>query len=114
VAQRIVTIRTDDVTGKEIEEGAGATISFAVGSNQYEIDLDDKGAEKFHKALQYYIDRARRVGKSNVSPIRNGRKNTSDVDPAAVRVWAVDNGIEVSSRGRIKGDVVAQFRAAGN
>jgi hypothetical protein len=114
MAQKLVTIRTDDVTGKEIEEGTGETISFAVGTTQYEIDLDEKGALKFHKALQFYIDRGRRVGKSNVSPIRSARKSRSDVDPAAVRVWAESNGIEVSSRGRIKGEVVAQFRAAGN
>ena len=114
MAQKIVTIRTDDVTGKEIEDGTGETISFAVGTSQYEIDLDDKGAEKFHKALQYYIDRARRVGRSNVSAIRGNRKSTSDIDPAAVRVWAENNGIDVNSRGRIKGEVVAQFRAAGN
>ncbi len=34
--------------------------------------------------------------------------------PAAVRVWAAGQGIEVNTRGRIKADVVEQFRAAGN
>jgi uncharacterized protein (DUF4415 family) len=31
-----------------------------------------------------------------------------------VRAWAAGQGIEVSARGRIKADVVEQFRAAGN
>jgi hypothetical protein len=35
-------------------------------------------------------------------------------DPAAVRAWAAGQGIEVNARGRIKADVVKQFRAAGN
>jgi len=35
-------------------------------------------------------------------------------DPAAVRAWANGQGIQVNARGRIKADVVEQFRAAGN
>jgi uncharacterized protein (DUF4415 family) len=31
-----------------------------------------------------------------------------------VRAWAAGRGIEVNARGRIKADVVEQFRAAGN
>jgi Lsr2 len=40
--------------------------------------------------------------------------SSSGYDPAAVRAWATGRGIEVSARGRIKADVVEQFRAAGN
>jgi hypothetical protein len=36
------------------------------------------------------------------------------VDPKAVRAWAEANGIPSSPRGRIKTDVVEQFRAAGH
>ena len=35
-------------------------------------------------------------------------------DPAVVRAWAAGQGIKVNARGRIKSDVVEQFRAAGN
>ncbi len=38
----------------------------------------------------------------------------SGYDPAAVPAWAAGQGIEVNARGRIKADVVEQFRAAGN
>jgi hypothetical protein len=112
VAQRVVTALIDDVTGKEIPQGEGETIRFAVNGTQYEIDLDTKGAEKFHKALAFYIDHGRKVGRTGtVTPLRRTRKN-DEVDPAAVRAWAESNGIAVNSRGRLRGEVVEKYRAA--
>lgn len=35
-------------------------------------------------------------------------------DPKALRAWAAPNGIELSTRGRIPGTVLDQYRAAGN
>lgn len=113
MAQRVIQRLVDDITGKEIPEGHGETITFAVNGVQYEIDLDDKGAAKFHSTLQYYIDHARKAGRTNVSPIRGRtRKSTRDVDPAAVRAWAESNGISVNARGRIKSEVIEKYRAA--
>ena len=43
-----------------------------------------------------------------------GKPSFAGYDPAAVRAWANGQGIEVNARGRIKADVVEQFRAAGN
>lgn len=111
MAQRVVTALIDDLTGKEIPLGEGETIRFAVNGIEYEIDLDNKGAAKFHTALQFYIDHARKVGRATVTPMRRSRKN-AEVDPAAVRAWAESNGIEVNARGRIKGEIVEQYRAA--
>ena len=112
MAQRVVTALVDDVTGKEIPQGEGETIRFAVNGTQYEIDLDTKGAEKFHKTLAFYIDHGRKVGRAGtVTQIRRTRKN-DEVDPAAVRAWAESNGIEVNARGRLRSDVVEQYRAA--
>jgi hypothetical protein len=55
---------------------------------------------------------ARKVGRTGtVSPMRRTRKN-DEVDPAAVRAWAESNGIEVNARGRLRGEVVEQYRAA--
>lgn len=112
MAQRVVTALVDDVTGKEIPQGEGETIRFAVNGTQYEIDLDAKNAEKFHKALGFYIDHGRKVGRTGtVTPLRRSRKN-DEVDPAAVRAWAESNGIEVNARGRLRSDVVEQYRTA--
>ena len=113
VAQTTRTIKVDDITGKEIEDGAGETIMFAVNGTDYQIDLDDKGAAKFHNALQFYIEHATRLGRARASqrPVR--RTNTA-VDNTAVRAWAAANGYDVSARGRIAADVVEAFKAAGN
>jgi hypothetical protein len=62
------------------------------------------------------------TGRANPHPLTGaGRRSApaakptySGYDPAAVRAWAAGQGIEVNARGRIKGDGVEQFRAAGN
>jgi hypothetical protein len=115
VAQKVVTLLTDDITGKDIPEGEGETIDFAFGGYTYSIDLDTKNAKKFRDAMAYYIDHARRTGKSNVLPLRRsgeGRRSSSDVDPSEVRAWAEESGYEVSPRGRIRAEIIEAYRAA--
>jgi hypothetical protein len=118
VAQRVHTVLIDDITGKEISEGEGETISFAVEGTEYSIDLDAKNAKKFRDALSFYQDHATKLGRSGVTSIRRGRggssRSSSEVDNNAVRKWAEANGYEVSSRGRIKGEIIEAYRAAGN
>jgi hypothetical protein len=64
------------------------------------------------KAITPFVEAATRVGKaSNVTPMRRSAKNT-DLDTQAVRAWAESNGYEVSSRGRIKGEIIEAFTAA--
>jgi len=112
VAQRVQTILIDDITGEEIAEGDGDTIQFAWGGVAYQIDLSAKNVAKFEKAITPFVEAATRVGKaSNVTPMRRSAKNT-DLDTQAVRAWAESNGYEVSSRGRIKGEIIEAFRAA--
>jgi hypothetical protein len=115
VAQKVVTLLTDDITGKEIPDGEGETIDFAFQGYAYSIDLDAKNAKKFRDAMSPYVDHARRTGRSNVVPLRRGgesRRGSSDVDPSAVRAWAEENGYEVSPRGRIRAEIVEAFKAA--
>ena len=116
MAQKVVTLLTDDITGKEIPDGEGETIDFAFQGYTYSIDLDSKNAKKFHDAITSYINHARRTGKSNVVPLRRGRDgrrtSSSDADPSAVRAWAEENGYQVSPRGRIKAEIVEAFKAA--
>ena len=72
VAQRVVQQTVDDITGKDIVEGQGETVRFAVNGMEYEIDLDDKNAKKFHDALAFYIDHGRKVGRGNDPPRPRG------------------------------------------
>lgn len=102
----------DDLDG---ETPASATVEFALDRTEYEIDLTDKNAAAMRAALSRYVKAARKVsssrGRRTVQP---GKPAYSGYDPAAVRAWAAGRGIEVSPRGRIKADVVEQYRAAGN
>lgn len=116
MAQKVVTLLTDDITGKEIPEGEGETVEFAFQGYTYSIDLDSKNARKFQETISFYIDHGRRTGKSNVVPLRrssaSAARRTSEVDPAEVRAWAEANGYNVSPRGRIKGEIVEAYQAA--
>lgn len=112
MAQRVQTILTDDITGKEIAAGEGETISFAVDGTTYEIDLDTKSAKKFHETLAFYIDHGRKVGR--ITAQTRTKRTKTDADPATIRAWAAANGIQVNPRGRISAEVVGQFKAAGN
>ena len=117
MAQKVVTLLTDDITGKEIPDGDGETIDFAFQGYTYSIDLDGKNAKKFRDAMSFYVDHARRTGKSTTAPLRRTgepRRSVSDVEPSEVRAWAEENGYEVSPRGRIKAEIVEAFKAAQN
>jgi hypothetical protein len=115
MAQRVVTELTDDLDGSTIPDGAGETVSFALDKVEYEIDLSDKNAAKLRKALRSYVDAGRRLG----APSRRSRsasqpssRSRANGDARAIRAWAVENGIELSARGRIPAGVVEQYHAA--
>jgi hypothetical protein len=111
MAQRVVTELTDDLDGTTIEDGAGETVTFALDGTSYEIDLSANNAEKMRKVFQTYIDGGRKVGGST----RRGRPaatKSSTADAKAIRAWAVEQGIEMSARGRIPSEVAEQYRAA--
>jgi len=106
MAQRTIVEFTDDINGKPAAE----TVTFAIDGKTYEIDVTEKNAAKLRQAFEPYTNTARRLTKSG----RIIRKVSAGVDTAAVRAWAASNGIEVSTRGRISADVLAQYHAAGN
>jgi hypothetical protein len=123
MVERVVRQLFDDLDGTEINEGQGETIEFALRGKQYRIDLSAQNVSKFEKALGPYLKAATpvtavrpRTRSSNGSEA-NGGKRTRKTRPAKfsqseVRAWAVENGIAVSSRGRIPADVVEAYTAA--
>jgi hypothetical protein len=112
VAQRNVTTYIDDLTGKELVDGTGETVTFSLDGVLYELDVNRRGAQRLRSALAPYVKAGRRTaaGRSK-RPVRRSRVAS---DPAAVRAWANSNGIPVSNRGRVPAAVIAQFEAAGN
>lgn len=104
MARKTIVTLTDDLVGGP----ATQTIRFGLHSVDYEIDLNDENAEELTQWLDNYISHGRRVG---------GRKKTGapksgvSTDASAVRVWAKEQGIPVSERGRIPADLSARFLA---
>ncbi|HLR97563.1 MAG TPA: Lsr2 family protein [Jiangellaceae bacterium] len=114
MAQKVQVFLEDDIEGGE----AAKTVSFTWGGTDYEIDLSDKNAKKFAKAIDPYVAAARRVPASKRTNRRATTKSSgavpSGVDTVAVRKWAQSNGYKVSARGRIPTNVIDAYLAAGN
>jgi hypothetical protein len=89
----------DDLDGHT--EGA-PTIEFAFDGQAYEIDLAAANAEKVAKMLAPVIAKAREVTKKGAAP--NG-------ESVAVRLWAKQQGVELSAKGKVPKTVVEQYRS---
>jgi len=110
LARTTIVQLTDDIDGSTAAE----TVSFAVDGRCYEIDLSAEHADNLRHSLAQFIAAARNTGRGNASVapgrVRPGRPAAAD--SSAVRAWAKENGVPVSSRGRIPADVLAQYTSA--
>ena len=111
MAQRQVTVFTDDVTGEELEDGE--TVSFALDGVEYEIDLSGEHAEQLRDAVAPYIRHGRRISGRSARSSRSGgsasRRSADsdsssrasggrDHDTRAIREWAQANGHNAPAR----------------
>lgn len=105
MAQRTVTILSDDLDGKEGRDIA--TVAFGYDGSTYEIDLSKKNRAALEKALSPYIDAARRA----TPPPRRATKKTSLRATAEDREWLRSNGFpNVKDRGRLPGEAIEALR----
>ena len=115
MAQKVVTTLVSDLSGKELGED-GQTIKYGFLGVDYEIDLSQKEADEFAGLIERYVNASRRVGgrKQTGMAVRSVGSSTG-MDPEQakkIRSWAKDNGMKVSSRGRISQEVVEAFEKA--
>ncbi len=116
MAQTTITKLVDDLDGSEATE----TVMFGLDGDVYEIDLNAKNAAALRKALDRYRGAARlsSSGRGSSASNRRGRgakaRGRGDADPKAVRVWATEHGLEISSRGRIPSEILEQYKANGS
>jgi hypothetical protein len=114
MAQTTLVQLVDDIDGSEASE----TLTFGLDGTTYEIDLNDAHAEDLREILAPYVSVGRKVAgsgsRSRSTATAPKQRGSSEVDPKAVRAWAEANNITVNPRGRIKADVVEQYRAAGH
>jgi hypothetical protein len=114
MAKQTVTTLVDDIDGSEATE----TVRFGLDGATYEIDVSKAHAEDLREVLAPFVSVARRLsgpgGRARSAASTPRQRSSADIDPKAVRAWAEANGVTVSPRGRIKSDVLEQYRAAGN
>jgi hypothetical protein len=107
MSSKIITELIDDLDGNKADE----TVRFGFNGQAYEIDLSKQNAKKLRKVFEPYVEAGRKAGRAKT---RRRTAAGNGFDPAAVRAWAQSHGVPVNTRGRIAGDVVEQFHAAGN
>ncbi|MGW9438058.1 histone-like nucleoid-structuring protein Lsr2 [Streptomyces sp. NPDC055607] len=109
MAQKIITVYTDDLTGEE--SGEVASHSFSLDGVTYEVDLHPDSYDRLLAALGPFMKAGRKTGRLKGA---NGARKSGDQtrNSAAIREWARRNDVEVSERGRISASVRAAYEAA--
>ena len=104
MAQRVQIILEDDYDGGEANE----TVAFALDGAEYEIDLSSGNAAKLRDELAPWIGHARKTGgRRKRAPKTNDSSSTSEI-----RAWALANGVDVNTRGRVSAEVREAFEKA--
>ena len=107
MARRIQVDLEDDIAGGPAAE----TVAFALDGRAYEIDLSAENAQALRDAFAPWVAAARKGGATKLVIDLRTRGSRRSEDPAAIRAWAVEKGIPVSTRGRISSDLRARYLA---
>jgi hypothetical protein len=102
MAQKVITIYTDDLTGKEAEDVQ--TVAFGLDGKSYEIDLTAENHDKLVELLNPYILAGRKTGKPKASS-PGSKSRQVHPDTAKIREWAKEQGYEVNDRGRVPANI---------
>ena len=117
MAQQTTVRFIDDLDGSD----AVGTVTFALDSRSYEIDLSDENTDKLHEALAPFIEAARAVGGRGAAAGRGRRRaqpagdkpaRSNREEATAIREWARQHGHKVNDRGRIPKAVIEAYQAA--
>lgn len=105
---------TMTITRCDFDRTEGAqTIRFGLDGRDYEIDLSAKREKQLREALAPYVDKARKPTATPRTVVRSaGSRSVAQRSNADVRAWAIEQGYEVSDRGRIRADIIAEYDAA--
>lgn len=116
MAQKVVTLYTDDLTGEESTEIDTYTI--LINGAGVEIDLTPDSHDKLMEALNPFLqaEGARRVrdGSSGRGrrPAGTAARSAKGDDAADIRAWAKEQGYEVNDRGRVSATVREAYEKA--
>jgi hypothetical protein len=114
MAKHTITKLIDDLDGGDADE----TVKFGLDGVQYEIDLSAKNADKLREAFAPYVAAGSKMGRvpvgvgARVSPSRRrGAQSVDREQNKAIRDWARKQGRQISDRGRIPEEIVAEYHA---
>jgi hypothetical protein len=117
MAQKIITVLTDDLTGEESEEITTHTL--LLDGAGVEIDLTSENFDQLQDVLRPYLQAggARRVrggatasrGRTGVAPRAAGPRPE---DTAKIRAWAKAKGYEINDRGRVPASIKEAYEKA--
>jgi len=105
LARTVIRVLADDIDGDEAAE----TVKLSYHGVDYEIDLSARNAAALDGALAPYLEAARRVKPSRRT---TPRPSAAAPNPKDVRSWARSEGIQISDRGRVPGDVTRRYQEA--
>lgn len=107
MAQKIITIYMDDLTGEESSEAATHTLS--LDGVTYELDLSPDSYDQLLEAMAPFTRVGRKTGKGK----KSARKGApSGENTAEIRAWAKANGYTVSDRGRVPAEIREAYTKA--
>ncbi|TQM11671.1 Lsr2 protein [Pseudonocardia kunmingensis] len=118
MAQKVTVMLVDDLDGTR----ASDTVAFGLDGRSYEIDLSEANAAKLRDTMAVYAAAGRRTGgraRRATAPdtTQNGAAESSTAATpaadrartAAIREWAREAGLDVSTRGRIPNSVTEAY-----
>lgn len=115
MASREIITLVDDLDGSE----ATQRVPFALDGAKYEIDLNDANADRLRAVFHEYTRKGRRTGgrkqRTHANPANattTATREQTGIDAGALRMWANENGFNLSGRGRIPAAVVEAYREA--
>lgn len=109
MARRDVTHYFDDLDNTPLQEKDLHVVRFGVDGTDYVLDLSEDNAQQFRRVLEPYITAARKVTPTRTSK----RENVSTRgNSRAIRQWAQDQGMKVSSRGKIPHEIIDAYNKA--
>ena len=104
MAQRVQIILEDDYDGGDADE----TVTFGLDGAEYEIDLSSENAAACAMHVAPWLAHARKIGgrkRTRAAAAPRAAVTDSGGATSDIRAWAIENGMEVSSRGRISSEV---------
>lgn len=107
---KTVTVMTCDLHGDDTQ--GVETVPFSMDGKQYELDVCRKHARELRSLVKPYAEAARPIKKATNGKRRAYTRTIVEPSQSTVRAWALSNGYEVSSYGRVPATVVDAYKAA--